>query len=470
MKAAVERELKMEGDDRVDLERLGGDPIESHRFSSVYHDAEDLRLLRAGITLRRRTENGAGVWQLKLPHGGARLELEEPGGPAALPPSLAEVLSGVLRGSRVAPIASLSTHRSGRRVDGVEVTVDDVEVTEDHTVVERFTEVEAELVDGPIDALDRVGRMLQELGARKGDARPKVLRAVEPPARTKAGAGATALERLRTMIAAQYDELLRHDPVVRVTDDAEAVHEMRVAVRRLRSILRTARPILDKGWVTSLRDELDRLGERLGAVRDVDVLRENLYADAERLNGVHPAHARRLLAPLDEDRAQAHERLLECMGDERYYRLLDAVEGAAAALPTRRDDMDVEQLAAKEFRRARKRGRGLRSQTDAELHRTRIRGKRARYSAELAEGSRGKKAKRFIKAAKNVQDVLGEHQDAVVATGRLHALARRTKSTDAALLAGRLIDRQEEKKRQARRELPAAWRRLKREGKRAWAH
>jgi hypothetical protein len=58
MKAAVERELKLEGGDGVDLDRLGGDPIESHRFSSVYHDVEDLRPLRAGITLRRCAENG----------------------------------------------------------------------------------------------------------------------------------------------------------------------------------------------------------------------------------------------------------------------------------------------------------------------------------------------------------------------------------------------------------------------------
>src|SRR5262249_28196613 len=149
---------------------------------------------------------------------------------------------------------------------------------------------------------------------------------------------------------------------------------------------------------------------------------------------------------LDEDRAQAHQRLLACMGEERYYRLLDALEGAAAALPTRRDDMTVEQLAAKEFRRARKRGRRLRSQTDEELHKTRIRGKRAGYAAELAEGSRGKRARRFANAAKNLQDVLGEHQDAVVATGRLEVLARRTKGTGAALLAGRLIELQEQKK------------------------
>jgi inorganic triphosphatase YgiF len=247
MKAAVERELKLEGDGEVELDRLGGDPIESQHFSSIYHDASDLRLLRAGITLRRRTENGASVWQLKLPREDARLELEEPGGPTSIPASIAAVLSGIVRGQQVVPIATLATHRSGRRVDGIEVTVDEVEVLEDRHVVQRFTEVEAELVGGPVEALDRMGRKLRELGAHAGASKPKVLRVVEVPERTEAGAKATALEALRVMVGAQYDELLRCDPIVRVSDDDEAVHKMRVAVRRLRSVLRTARPMLHRG-------------------------------------------------------------------------------------------------------------------------------------------------------------------------------------------------------------------------------
>src|SRR5579871_5216600 len=92
MSMTVERELKFAGD--VELDRLGGEQIEPHVFVSGYHDAADLRLLRAGITLRRRVENGVSRWQLKLPNGESRLELEEAGGPAILPPLLARVLSG----------------------------------------------------------------------------------------------------------------------------------------------------------------------------------------------------------------------------------------------------------------------------------------------------------------------------------------------------------------------------------------
>src|SRR5690349_4469101 len=101
MKATMERELKFDGNDEVDLDRLGGEPLEPHTFSSTYYDTRDRRLLRARITLRRRVENGLGVWQLKLPHEGARLEVEDVGGPTAPPSSIAAVLSGVLRGQPV---------------------------------------------------------------------------------------------------------------------------------------------------------------------------------------------------------------------------------------------------------------------------------------------------------------------------------------------------------------------------------
>ena len=78
MKTTIERELKFEADD-IQIDRLGGEPLEPHTFASSYHDTADRRLLRAGITLRRRVENGLSNWQLKLPSGESRLELEEPG-------------------------------------------------------------------------------------------------------------------------------------------------------------------------------------------------------------------------------------------------------------------------------------------------------------------------------------------------------------------------------------------------------
>jgi CHAD domain-containing protein len=125
-------------------------------------------------------------------------------------------------------------------------------------------------------------------------------------------------------------------------------------------------------------------------------------------------------------------------------------------------------LAAKEFRTLSRRIRGLPDDPSATaLHKIRIRGKRARYAAELAERSAGKAARRFIKAAKDFQDVLGEHQDAIVSETRIRELARQTRDGQAALVAGRLIEREQRRKAEARAAFPDAWKRLKRRGK-AW--
>ena len=93
-----EREVKLRADETFTLPELGGEAIESRVFVSTYHDTLDHRLGRRGVTLRYRLENGKGLWQLKLPAGNARLELEK-AGPAATPPAdLLALLAGHLRG------------------------------------------------------------------------------------------------------------------------------------------------------------------------------------------------------------------------------------------------------------------------------------------------------------------------------------------------------------------------------------
>ena len=91
-KETLERELKLAAPDGFELPDLGGEPLEQRTFTSTYYDTPDHRLARAGITLRRRVEQGKGLWQLKLPEGTARRELEQPGGPAGPPQELARLL------------------------------------------------------------------------------------------------------------------------------------------------------------------------------------------------------------------------------------------------------------------------------------------------------------------------------------------------------------------------------------------
>ena len=102
------------------------------------------------------------------------------------------------------------------------------------------------------------------------------------------------------------------------------------------------------------------------------------------------------------------------------------------------------------------------TESDQELHALRIRAKRARYAAELLEG---KAAARFVEKATEIQDLLGEHQDATVAEERLRAVVKPDDDAGAVLVAGRLVERQRETKQRVREELPRRLRQLVRRGK-----
>src|SRR5215470_12186380 len=97
MRATSEYERKLDAPVGFELPPLGGQPLEPRSFTSVYYDVPGGSLAASGITLRRRTENGRSVWQLKLPSPDSRLELEEPGGPAPAPASLTRLLRAHLR-------------------------------------------------------------------------------------------------------------------------------------------------------------------------------------------------------------------------------------------------------------------------------------------------------------------------------------------------------------------------------------
>jgi CHAD domain-containing protein len=106
--------------------------------------------------------------------------------------------------------------------------------------------------------------------------------------------------------------------------------------------------------------------------------------------------------------------------------------------------------------------------SDEELHAVRIKVKRARYAAELAEEEVGRRASRFVDKAKKVQDILGEHQDAVVAESRIRACLRSIRSRPATWLRNRLIERQRTRRQKARKVFWKKWPRLKRRGRKAW--
>ena len=279
-----------------------------------------------------------------------------------------------------------------------------------------------------------------------------------------------AIGRLRSMLSRQYAQILRHDPGIRLDLDPEDVHRVRVAVRRSRAILRAARPVLDPSWSEPLRDELHWLGSALGRRRDVDVLLGHLRGEIEQLEQPERTAAGSLVELLAGEREAAQAIAVDALTSERYYWLLDGLESAVRGPRVRRGEVSLRKLAAKEFRRLRElAGRLAPDSTDEELHRARILGKRARYSAELAEPEVGKPARKFVERAKAFQDVLGTHQDAIVAEARLRGLLADSPGSGAAFAAGRLVERERSRRREARAALPEAWRELERAAEAAWA-
>ncbi|MEX2659280.1 MAG: CHAD domain-containing protein, partial [Acidimicrobiales bacterium] len=241
----------------------------------------------------------------------------------------------------------------------------------------------------------------------------------------------------------------------------------------LRSDLQAFGPILLPVWTTSLREELSWLADALGDVRDADVLLERLERMVPALeDGQHGAGGL-LVERLRAQRDDARARLLEVLDAQRYLdlldRLVDAVQRPALTSQGDRNAAKVlPSLAAEPWHRLRKAVDALgQVPTDEDLHKVRIRAKRARYAAELASLSAGKPARSFAKAIAGLQDVLGALHDATVSQAWLQAAAEQVPSAPAAV-ARHLALQERAAADRLHREWDAAWKAVDKKGLRAW--
>jgi CHAD domain-containing protein len=462
MRTFVEYERKLDAQTGFELPALDGEALEPRLFTSFYYDTADYSLSRARITLRRRIEQGDSTWQLKLPRAEDRVEVSAPGGAALPPEELASLLVAHTRRGELAPVAELRTRREGKLLEtdrvSAEVTVDNVAVMEAESVADEFVEVEVEVRHGDRRSIDRIVRKLQRAGATAGDGLPKLFRALDLPLadepQTPSGDGFAKLQaRLREQLA----EILAHDPATRLGTDPDSLHDMRVGVRRTRALLRVGRKLVAND-TSALEAELKWAGEALGAVRDLDVLLAHLRHEANELDATDRRAALELLRKLELEREAAQAALRSALASERYLALLDDYETTLARLEPAAKAPSLAPLARKQLGKLDRSVRALGDEpTDAELHEERKRGKRVRYTAELA----GLKA--VVKRAKTFQDILGEHQDAVVAQQKLRTLARDATTAEGIAL-GRLLEREQARKVRARAEWRRAWRHLKRSG------
>jgi CHAD domain-containing protein len=268
------------------------------------------------------------------------------------------------------------------------------------------------------------------------------------------------------MLARQLQALIAHEAGARSGESADELRRFRVATRRLRALLRAARPLLEPGWAEELRAELAWLAGSVGPVRDLDVLLEHVRETSAHFEPGERFVLSRMLRQLEEERASARVLLDAALESARYRTLLDRLPCEPPRPRHEQAELTLTELAALEFRRLRKARRALGDRPrDEGLHDLRLCVKRARYTAELAEPEAGTTATTFVRRAKALQDILGEHQDAAVVEGRIRELLRRPQSVRYAVAAGRLIERQYVRREQARAAFPAAWAALEKSGR-----
>jgi CHAD domain-containing protein len=511
-------------------------PDDQH-LDATYYDTAGLRLTSGRVTLRRRSGGNDAGWHLKRPSGGERSELQLPATAKQRtpPPQITTQIRALTRGEPLRPVARIRTHRVEHGLqDAAGVTIalvaDDTVDTESLIgagVTQRWRELEVELVDGSPADLARIDEALRAAGARPSASPSKLSRALGPdhPAPAAAPAPRSAARRaVADYVTAQRDAVVGHDPEVRL-GDAEAVHKMRVATRRLRSTLRTFAPLLDasEGDLDRLHDEIKWLTGLLGEVRDGDVMAERLASllaaePPELVIGPVPARITQLLAAHTED---ARRRLVAGLDSQRYIALLNDLDALVAAVggsgPVRK--RELRRLARRAVRRADRRLADAEAAADAaaevaaaaaeaasaagaaatgaagttattsassttsaaanataagterdeRLHEARKAYKRARYAAELATPIGGSPAAALADRITDLQDVLGAHQDAIVTAALLRDYGLRAFGDgENAFTYGLLHARQAEHGRMALAKLARARRRASRPKVRRW--
>jgi CHAD domain-containing protein len=470
---ATHREIESKFDVAEDLELSGlagvarvstlDGPIEQ-RLDAEYYDTADHRLAAAGIGLRRRTGGDDAGWHLKITESlGERIEVHRPLGRSnRVPKALRDLVTVHVRDAELDPVARLHTQRRLHQLmddsGAVIAEVADDEVRADNADGDQkcWREVEVELVDNDdSDLLEALGCILIDAGASPSTHRSKLERAIgdtdqraavgSDPDLASGAAGRVVAAYLNGQVAALVDV----DPAVRV-DLEDAVHKMRVAIRRLRSALATYRRLLHRDVTDPLRDELKWLGGVLGPARDAEVIRDHLDAvvQAEPASLIAGPVRRRIDTTLNRDHRRARQQALTAMTSARYLALIDKLTQVGQSVV---DSKRARRAAPKELRkhvgRTHRRMRraldealsGDDGPNDEQLHEVRKAAKRVRYAAESVTDVYGSKASKLATRMEGAQDTLGDHQDTVVIRGVLRRLeADATAAGESTFTYGRL--------------------------------
>ncbi|EGD55779.1 CYTH and CHAD domain-containing protein [Gordonia neofelifaecis] len=480
---SIEIELKFDVDAGLpapDLSDLvaGGSTAEPETYllEATYFDTPDTLLAKNRMTLRRRTGGTDAGWHLKRPSSvpGGRKETAvgfDDADQESVPATLREQVLTVVRSEPLIPVATITTDRTVTVVldaDGVSLAEFCEDIVSAESLlpggsVNRWAEWEFELTGGDAKLLKHARSALRSAGAREASSVSKLARAIGTQPHDDLIRAlpkkATALGLVQYDLATHRDALLAWDPIAR-ENGPDAVHQMRVASRKIRSILTSYPGVIAPEAAAPVAEELRRLAEVLGDARDREV---RLAANEHLLARENPP-ADLVKALIDDERTQ-HERALKSMryalSTPRYLRLLDDLDKLIdAPIPgpaARRDARDVAADAiGGAYARMVKAEKRLRKHTPwspewvEQLHTIRKRAKAVRYTAESAEPLGKKAFARAGKDAKRVQSHLGVFQDTAVNRAHLAEVAADPQlSREALFVLGRLDAQEESRGRRA---------------------
>jgi CHAD domain-containing protein len=498
----AEREVKLSAPREFqlpDLHQLGLGTVRLpvQTLSTSYFDTEDLRLWQRRMTLRHRfgEDDAAGSWTLKLPGKATsrevdRTELSWTGGIGEIPSEATRLLRGIVRRQTLKRVVLLEAKRRrvlvrhGESALG-EIDDDIVTVAGEGRTGRTFRQIEFEFDSDTQDTrtdpmVEKMLTALMEAGARI-DLEQKFAKALglDPnhryPPETKVGRQSTLRTLVQRTLQSDYERLLDFDVYLRLDPDdppERAIHQARVATRRLRSDLKTFGPVLDPVWLRHTRAELKWMGMELGAVRDIDVLDQRLQSRGQTPGG--SGGTIELRTKLASERRANNQELAHALQSDRYLDLLDRLD-AGTSFPRfynsrqsqgagdsggRPGDLARRALPSllgphwkKLSRRVKKAGP---RPSDTQLHRIRIASKQLRYGAELAEPVLGKSARRIARRAEDIQTILGDHHDSVTALEWLERIPAGG-TTEASFAAGYRAADARRQQSKTRRQWVRAW-------------
>ncbi|MFF3928808.1 CYTH and CHAD domain-containing protein [Streptomyces hirsutus] len=475
-------------------------------LDALYYDTADERLAASSLTLRRRTGCSDAGWHLKFPVApGVRDEIHAPLSDT-VPESLARLVRSRVRHAELSPVVRLRSDRDLRHLlDGAgrllaEISVDTVhaERLTGEGGTARWTEIEVELADdGDPAFLDKIDKRLRKAGVRPSKSPSKLARALAetaPPVkahlieesapapaiaptaapkrkhRTRpVGKPVTAGDHVLAYVRAQRDALVALDPAVR-QGVPDSVHRMRVATRRLRSTFRSFRSVLDRKTTDPIGVDLKWLAAELGLERDQEVLAERLLSALDELPDtlVHgPVHDR-LTTWAEAGHSGAHSEVTAILDSRRYLTLLDTLDTLLADPPLRKKAAgDPDKVLAKAVSKdlakvaalvARARDLPPGHDRDVALHEARKKTKRTRYAAEAAGPALKAPAKDLVKSMKELQSLLGDHQDSIMARRTLRELSAVAHAAgESAFTYGLLHGHEERRAEIVEAALPETW-------------